>query len=217
MNIFLILQLLFDAVLLFGILFLFHYSVDQKQKKGEEADILKNMQVQEIKENLQELLMTLKQLGKEVSDDIHEQVLEAEEKTELFKKTIQKLQKDLNKTLMLAEEVNSERQQLEDKLDVIQKTKKRETLHSRFQPQVDQGLSEEGVFKAPGNPIGKKRMKVERPLEGAVGFSSGVVKEVYRMADEDLAIGEIVHKTQMSRAEVQLILNLRGNRFSTPN
>ena len=161
--------------------------------------------------------MTLKQLGKEVSDDIHEQVLEAEVKTELFKKTIQKLQKDLNKTLALAEEVNVERQRLEDKLDVIQKAKKKEAPAPRYLPQVEEGRSEDKPLKALGNAAGKKRMKIDRPLEGAIGFSSGVVKEVYRMADEDQAIGEIVHKTQLSRAEVQLILNLRGNRFSTPN
>lgn len=219
MNIFLILQILFDAVLLFGILFLFHYSVHQREKKTEEADILKNMQVQEIKENLQDLLLTLKQLGKEVSDDIHEQVLEAEQKTEIFRKTIQKLQKDLNKTLVLAEEVNNERQRLEDKLDVIQKSKKKGTPKSNYFPQEDESLGEpeDGVLKAPGHIMGKKRLKIDRPLEGAVGFSSGVVREVYRMADEELAVNEIAQKTQLSRAEVQLILNLRGNRFSTPN
>jgi septal ring factor EnvC (AmiA/AmiB activator) len=124
MDIFPILQILFDAVLLFGILFLFHFSVHQSRKKKEEADILKNMQVQEIKENLQELLMTLKQLGKEVSDNIQEQVKEAEEKTDYFKKIIQKLQKDLNKTALLAEEITGEKKHLEEKIKVIQTAKK---------------------------------------------------------------------------------------------
>lgn len=217
MDVFLILQILFDAVLLFGILFLFHYSVHQKEKKNEEADVLKNMQVQEIKENLQELLLTLKQLGKEVSDDIHEQVLEAEQKTDLFKKTLQKLQRDLNKTLALAEEVNGEKKRLEDKLDVIQKAK-REIPKPRilapkeeFEPPSPMGIPVPEISTAKKNP------KLGKPMGGAVGYSSGVVKEIYRMADEEKEMNEIVQKTQLSRAEIQLILNLRGNRFSTPN
>jgi hypothetical protein len=30
-------------------------------------------------------------------------------------------------------------------------------------------------------------------------------------------MNEIVRRTKLTRAEVQLILNLRGNRFTTPN
>ncbi len=124
MDFFLILQVLFDAVLLFGVLFLFHYSVNHSRKKKEELDIIKNIQVQEIKENLQELLLTLKQLGKEVSDNIQEQVREAEDKTESFKKLIQRLQKDLNKTMVLAEEVGSEKNRLEEKAKIIRASRK---------------------------------------------------------------------------------------------
>src|SRR5579872_1103166 len=124
MDFFLILQVLFDAVLLFGVMFLFHYSVNHSRKKKEESDILKNIQVQEIKENLQELLLTLKQLGKEVSDNIQEQVRDAEDKTETFKKLIQKLQKDLNKTLILAEEVGNEKNRLEEKAKIIRASRK---------------------------------------------------------------------------------------------
>ena len=43
MDVFLALQILFDSVLLFGVLFLFHFSVNQQQKKKEEFDIVKNI------------------------------------------------------------------------------------------------------------------------------------------------------------------------------
>ena len=55
MDIFLILQILFDATLLFGVIFLFHYSVNQAQRKREELEILKNVQIQEMKENYSRL------------------------------------------------------------------------------------------------------------------------------------------------------------------
>jgi len=219
MDIFLILQILFDAVMLFGVLFLFHFSVNQSQKKREEFDILKNVQVQEMKENLQELLMTLKQLGKEVSDNIQDQVRGAEEKTEAFKKNIAKLQKDLNKVTELAEEVNRERNRLEEKTKVLQIARK--TLPKIFPQFEKSGLisSEE-----PSNEI-SKTLKVKRVKrsggfnnrEGAVGFSSEMVQEVYRLVDVEMSLNEIVRRTKLSRAEVQLILNLRGNRFTTPN
>jgi len=165
------------------------------------------------------LLLTLKQLGKEVSEDIHEQVLVAEQKTELFKKTIQKLQKDLNKTLALSEEVNAERKELEDKLDLVQKAKRTEKPQSFFvAPQQDvPALLGQETVKTPKDKIEKKVARIEGSFEGAVGFSAGVVKEIYRMADEEMGINEMVRRTKLSRAEVQLILNLRGNRFTTPN
>lgn len=213
MDLFLVLQMLFDAVLLFGILFLFHYSVHQSQKKKEEWDILKNAQVQEIKENLQELLMTLKQLGKEVSDNIQEQVREAEEKTEVFKKITAKLQRDLQKVSKLAAEIEAEKSHLEDKVKVIHRAK--ENLNSKSTTR--------------SAPLRKPRTEGDAPTteaveglaldkgEGGFGFSSGVVQEVYRLSDEKMNLGEIIQRTKLSRAEVQLILNLRGNGFTTPN
>jgi DNA repair exonuclease SbcCD ATPase subunit len=211
MDFFLILQVLFDAVLLFGILFLFHFSVHQSQKKREEWDILKNVQVQEIKENLQELLLTLKQLGKEVSDNIQEQVREAEEKTEIFKKTIQKLQKDLNKTLALAEEVNNEKKRLEEKMKIIQTSKKRT---AKVAPPSETGETEAKQIDAV-KKVTKSSGFYDR--DRTVGFSSALVKEVYRLTDESMNVNQIVQETGLSRAEIQLILNLRGNRFTTPN
>jgi hypothetical protein len=215
-DFYLILQILFDAVLLFGILFLFHYSVHHSQKKKEESDVLKNIQVQEIKENLQELLLTLKQLGKEVSDNIQEQVREAEEKTEVFKKAIQKLQKDLNKTLLLAEEVGDEKSRLEDKIKIIKSAKNVMPKILRKDSFLTSPNDETFAKETPVKSL--KTVKDKRFNEGgAVGFSSGLVREVYRMADCEMDVNEIVQKTQLSRAEVQLILNLRDNRFTTPN
>lgn len=208
-----ILQLLFDAVLLFGILFLFHYSVNQTQKKKEEGDILKNLQVQEIKENLQELLMTLKQLGKEVSENIQEQVQEAEAKTEDFKKVVSKLQRDLNKVTKLAEEVDAEKRHLEEKIVAVEIAKKKSSLVNPGNP--DSSLGSNGLSPSPNTkfPQGLGLGSSKRTK----GFSSGVVREVYRLSDENIEMSEIVQKTKLSRAEIQLILNLRGNGFSTPN
>jgi hypothetical protein len=208
MDVFMIIQFLFDAGLLFAIFFLFHYSVNQGQKKREEWDLLKNMQIQEMKENLQELLLTLKQLGKEVSDNIQEQVRVAEDKTELFKKVLSKLQKDLKKTLELAEEVNGEKKHLEEKMGVIQMAKK------TFPKVRPADLSSKTSKQFSGKIFSKTK---ENETGEMVGFSSGIIKEVYRLADEEHELNEIVKRTQLSHAEVQLILNLRGNRFTTPN
>ena len=220
MDFFLILQVLFDAVLLFGVLFLFHYSVNHSRKKKEESDILDNYQIQEIRENLQELLLTLKQLGKEVSDNIQEQVLEAESKAETFKKLILTLQKDLNKTMVLAEEVRSEKNRLEEKAKIIRTSKKGSPKalplnEESFLKSTPSGLTEPNSGdERTLNSKGKKRLQGFGP---AVGFSSGLVREIYRLADLDMDVNDIVQKTQLSRAEVQLILNLRDNRFTTPN
>lgn len=212
MDLFYILQMLFDAVLFFGILFLFHYSVHQSQKKTEEGDILKNIQVQEIKENLQELLLTLKQLGKEVSDNIQEQVREAEEKTELFKKVVAKLQKDLRKAAHLAGQVELEKKHLEEKLGAIETAKGKP---SRPEDEISRELKKDDAV-----PPLEKEFPRGLNFDNATGghaFSSGLVKEVYRLCDEQMKISEIVQRTKLSRAEVQLILNLRGNGFTASN
>jgi hypothetical protein len=220
MEIFLILQLLFDAVLLFGILFLFNFFVHHSRKKKEELDILKNLQVQEIKENLQELLYTLKQLGKEVSDNIKGQVIEAEEKTEIIKKITNQLKSDLKKAVALAEEIASEKKHLEEKLSTIRIAKKKKVFFKTQNPNEElYGINDEEGILTSGNKNEKKIVKgreVNRD-ENGVGFSSAMVREVYRLADDENGINEIVQKTKLTRAEIQLILNLRGNRFTTPN
>lgn len=212
MNVFLILQMLFDAVLLFGVLFLFHFSVNQTQKKKEEWDILKSVQTQEINENLQELLMTLKQLGKEVSENIQEEIREAEEKTEIFKKVVSKLQKDLLKATKLAEEIEIEKIHLENKTKAIE-TAKRNTppmISGISRPVLGLGQEiEHSAKKTKGLNLDK--------TEANLTFSSGMVREVYRLLDEKMGMNEIAQRTKLSRAEIQLILNLRGNGFSTPN
>jgi len=221
MDLFFILQILFDAVFLFGVLFLFHYTVNHSQKKKEESEILKNVQVQEIKENLQELLLTLKQLGREVSENIQEQVREAEEKTEVFKKVLQRLQKDLSRARDLAEEVSDEKTRLEAKVKVIQTAKKR-SPKKNIEREMD---SDPLLMEKGGTEPGLAETSLEKPVKkgktfdrvGTIGFSSALVREVYRLVDSNMGVNEIIKQTRLSRAEVQLILNLRDNRFTTPN
>ncbi len=220
MDFFLILQIIFDVVLLFGILFLFHFSVHQTDKKKEDSDILKDVQVQEIRDNLQELLMTLKQLGKEVSDNIQEQVKEAETKTESFKKTISKFQKDLTKVNKISDELNQERLRLEEKTNVIEAAKMKDS-RVVSQARDSSAISDMGLKKSATKINGgQQKPSMDIELNGGaknMGVSSDLVREVYRLADLRKETNEIIQRTKLSRAEVQLILNLRVNRFATPN
>ena len=195
---FLILQTIFDAALLAAVVFVFHFTNHQMQKKREEADLLKSLQVQEIKDQLQELLLTLKQLGKEVSDDIQAQVLDAESKTEQIKKITVKLQKDLRKTFLLAEEVNAEKKRLEEKAGIIRMTPKKKGNLSIPGPGAEGAASPQGLENL--------------PLQ-----DSDLVRQVYELSDARVDLDSISKKTQLTQGEIQLILNLRGNRFSTPN
>jgi len=214
MGFFLTLQILFDAVFLFGILFLFHYSVQHTKRRGEEQDVLNNLRVQEVKENLQELLTTLKQLGQEVSESIREQVETAESRTEALKKTLERLEKDLESAKALSGEVVEEKRHLEEKAELLRAAKKEQAKARMDDPRA---------YLAPGltapalNPVMPGKSEAVAGRRAGVGFSSGTVKEVYRLADEEKGIPEIVRKTKLTRAEVQLILNLRGNRFTASN
>jgi hypothetical protein len=193
---FLIIQTLFDAVLLAAIVFIFHFTNHQMQKKKEEADLLKALQVQEIKDQLQELLLTLKQLGKEVSDDIQAQVSEAELKTDLIKKSTVKIQRDLKKTLALAEEVNAEKKRLEEKVGIMRMKSKK---------------------PAGSVPEAKGPERVEGNLQNLSVKDSDLIRQIYKLADAEVDVDSISKKTNLTQGEIQLILNLRGNRFSTPN
>lgn len=214
---FLILQVLFDAVLLGGGILLFHYSYNRLRQKKEESDLLKNLQVQEIEESLRELLAILKQLGKEVSEDIQGQVQVADKKMAELEKTLFRLEKDLSKAEALAEKVQEEKTHLEGKLKVIQTSKKKakklflspNVAVDQPPPLLEKNLSLESEGKVPSESFLNSGQ--------AVGFSSEVIREIYRLADESNGISEIVQKTKLTPAEVQLILNLRGNRFTTPN
>jgi hypothetical protein len=207
MDVFLVLQILFDSVLLFGVLFLFHFSVNQQQQKKEEFDIVKNIQVQEMKENLEKLLLTMKQLGKDVSDDIQKKISESEEKAEAFKKNLKKLESQLSMTMELADEVGAERARLENKTRLI---------NSGASKREKTGSNEKNTEKSFSRV--EKRKKVLRSQSGySVGFSSEIIKQVYKMVDNDVDINEILKATKLSKAEIQLILNLRENRFTAPN
>jgi DNA-binding transcriptional regulator GbsR (MarR family) len=146
--------------------------------------------------------------------------VEAEAKTEAFKKIILTLQRDLNKTMALAEEVSDEKSRLEEKAKIIRTSKK---ISPKASPLIEESFlkSTPSETVAPISEDGKilnaKKKKRLRGFGPAVGFSSGLVREIYRLADLEMNVNEIVQKTQLSRAEVQLILNLRDNRFTTPN
>jgi hypothetical protein len=208
MDVFLVLQILFDAVLLFGVLFLFHFSVNQQQRRKEEMDIVNNIQVQETKENLEKLLTTMKQLGKDVSDEIEKKIAESEEKTELFNRSIRKLENELNATMELAGEITAERDRLEGKVKVIRSmSDKKEKLPS----------DEKVVARTHGKSEKRKKKTETKPTAYSVGFSSGVIRQVYKMADSEAELAEIARVTKLSKAEISLILNLRENRFTAPN
>lgn len=208
------LQIVFDAVLLFGVLFVFHYSVNQAQKKNEDAQIIKDLRVDEIRENLQELLSTLEQLGKEVSDNLQEKVREAEAKTEKLKKMAAKMDKDLSKVVQLSEVIEHERERLMEKEALLRASREIRPAS----PDV-RGIEELALRSLPASssatPVAGGERTENLPTSGS--FSPKVLREVYRLADKKSDLRDIAQKTQLSRAEVQLILNLRGNRFSTPN
>jgi len=192
MDVFLVLQILFDAVLLFGIFFLFHFSVNQNLKKKEEIDIVKNIQVQEVKENLEKILSSTKQSGKDASEEIQEKINDIEQKVEAFNRNFKKLEKQLNLKLALARESSSGAENIEamdlpkDKKNILSETN------------------------------GSERKTIQKNGY-SIGFSSTVIKQVYEMMDSNKEIAEVIKATKLTKAEISLILNLRENRFTAPN
>jgi len=209
MNVFNILQILFDAVFIFGILFLFNYSVSQTQKKDDDREVLKSAHAEEIKEQLQELLLTLKQLGNEVSETIQKEVLIAEEKIDLLQKTIQKANKLTDKIRRKQSNggIEKELKNAGEKVDSFPTLKEATKLNVK---NYDQGSS-----KDRSNRIDNKIL--ENKSSSIHGLSSELIREVYHLADSENDLKRICEKTNLSLAEIQLILNLRGNRFTTPN
>jgi hypothetical protein len=207
MDVFLILQIVFDAVLLFGILFLFHFSVNEQQKKKEEFDIVKNIQVQEVKENLERLLAAMKQLSKDVSNDIQNKIDESEEKIKVFNQSIKKIENQFKTTLEPTEKVGAEINDFKNEIENIRTaTNKKNEIFS------DAGRVEK--TKVPSAKAARKSIA----LTGhSIGFSSGIIKQVYKMIDSNRDIAEVVKATKLTKAEVNLILNLRENRFTAPN
>jgi hypothetical protein len=207
MDVFLILQIIFDAVLLFGILFLFHFSVNEQQKKKEELDIVKDIQVQEMKENLEKLLSAMKQLGKDVSSDIQNKIEESEEKMKVFNQNIKNFENQFMMTSNLSEKAGTEKDKLKSKVKVIRTSPNRKNEVS---------LDDKGIHETASSI--RKEAKSLIPQTGySIGFSSGIIKQVYKMIDGNRDIGEVVKATKLTKAEVNLILNLRENRFTAPN
>ena len=205
---FVALQLVFDGVLLFAILFLFHYTVSRAQKKKDDESLLKSLEVEEIKQDLQELLVTLKQVGSEASEGIQQKVREAEAKTKRLRELVRKVDADLDRISRLSQDVTGEKDRLDEKWSLMQAGN-----------HVTRSSGRES--KSSEAPAGAAPRSVEpsgtAPAGQTLAFSSDAVREIYRLADSSVEIGEIARRTKLTRGEVQLILNLRGNRFTTPN
>jgi len=211
---FVALQLVFDAVLLFAILFLFHFTVSRVHRKKDDENLIRSLEVEEIKQDLQELLVTLKQVGSEASEGIQQKVKEAEAKTKRLKDLLRKLDTDMSRISHLSQEMAGERERLDEKWGMMQAARRhRET------PAPDPRKEE--PKEAPGGndpaPTGRKApSEGKEPGEG-MAFSPEAVREIYELADASMDVSEIARRTRLTRGEVQLILNLRGNRFTTSN
>jgi hypothetical protein len=205
MEVFLILQILFDAVLLFGILFLFHFSINQQQKKREEFDIVKNIQIQEMKENLEQLLCATKQSGKEVSEDIQKKITEFDKQTKAFNENIKEVEKKINFKFNLTETVGGVWNK-SDNNKVMDSTARKKNKF--FSDKRDVGKTDSDI---------KKNKKTFPKTSYSIGFPSVVIKQVYKMIDGNKEMSEVVKETNLTRAEISLILNLRENRFTAPN
>jgi len=205
MDIFLILQILFDAVLLFGILFLFHFSVNLQQRRKEEFDIVKNIQVQEMKENLEKLLSTMKQLGEDVSADIQKKIAEFEGKTEVFNDDIKTFERKINLKFELSKKETIEKADLKTKIAALSTNENLKLI------------SKKKVLDKRISGFEKKQKKIIAKPNYSTGFSSGIIKQVYKMVDGNSGISEVVKATKLTKAEISLILNLRENRFTAPN
>jgi predicted nuclease with TOPRIM domain len=201
---FVALQLVFDGILLFAVLFLFHYTVNRAQRRKDDENLLESLEVEEIKQDLQELLMTLKQVGSEASEGIQQKVREAEAKTKRLRELLRKVDADLDRISRLSQNVEGEKDRLDEKWRLM-KAGQTQPSQPRTEP-----TSLEGAESDPGP------MKTSTPGQ-AFAFSSDAVKEIYRLADASMEISEIARRTKLTRGEVQLILNLRGNRYTTPN
>ena len=207
MSVFNILQILFDAVFLFGILFLFNFSISQTRKKDDDLEVMKSVQTQEIKEQLQDLLLTLKQLGNEVSENIQKEVRIAEEKTDLLQKLFRKIHKEIEKTDQLKSDFDDTNTSTEKKVAFLRAPKSGKIPATKKRNQESSST----------RITNQEKVSLNKNESGMHGLSSEIVREVYSLADTDNDLKTICEKTQLSLAEIQLILNLRGNRFTTPN
>jgi hypothetical protein len=181
--------------------------VNQVQKKKEEIEILKNVQVQEMKENLQELARTLEQLGKDVSEDIRANILEAEVKSEELKKNLKKVERNLSSTTPRLDQHDPKKNAIENKVGLSRGAKKRPAKNEAHFS---------GSFSDNTSLIVKQRKIVKRSKK-SMGFSPERINAIYKMVDDKQDLNEVARFAKVSRAELQLILNLRGNRFTISN
>jgi len=225
MTLFVILQLIFDAFLVAGLLFGFHWMYQRVQRRREDDEVMRNVELQELHAGLQELLVTVRQVGGEVTGRLHDKVQAAEATLERLEAVLKDLRPELEGLQALSREVDSEREHLEAKRASLKSA--RETAPAppvAEAPGTVEAEEEEETLFDVLSPMEEDDEEGEtRGLEEAlipstaVGFSSTAVKEIYRLADTHLDVGEIARQTHLTKGEVQLILNLRSNRFTTPN
>ncbi len=205
MVIFIITQVLFDTVLLFSILFLFHYSTSLISRKKEDIDLINDIQIQEMKNNLQELLLIMKEVGKKVTDEVRAQVESADKKKE-------ELEINIHNMKILHSKINKSTNDLKCLLPD-------NTAMFKGSNNTDNGIKKNTRGTNEIINVPKKGFKKPQFIQGEemVSFSSSIVKEIYRLVDDDYELNEIAKITKLSLAEIQLILNLRGRNFTTPN
>jgi predicted nuclease with TOPRIM domain len=211
MTLFVILQILFDAALVAAMLFGFSYIWQKVQHRREDDEVLRNVELQELRAGLEELLVTVRQVGGEVSERLQDKVKEAEKTLSQLESILDELKPDLEEIQALSRDVASEKEHLEAK---------RVSLKSSRRPAMPLPMLEEDLsLGGEDDEEDGESSRTEDSLVSstAVGFPSSAVKEIYRLADNQLNVGEIARQTHLTRGEIQLILNLRSNRFTTPN
>jgi FtsZ-binding cell division protein ZapB len=207
MTWFLVFQLIFDIALITGVLFIFNMLWQKMQHRRDDDEVLRNVELQELKAGLQELLLTVRQVGADVSGKLHDKAQEAEATIGRIEELLEELRPELEDLRDLSREVAEEREHLEAKNRSLR------SIRRATEPlPVDEPMKDE---EEAGTPV--DITEEELISSTAVGFSSTAVKEIYRLADTQMDVGEIARQTQLTRGEVQLILNLRSNRFTTPN
>jgi predicted nuclease with TOPRIM domain len=207
MTLFVILQILFDATLVAAMLFGLNFVWQKVQRRREDEEVIRNVELQELREGLEELLATVRQVGGEVSERLQDKVKEAEASISRLDSILEELRPELEELQELSREVASEKEHLESKRVSLRSS--RRPAKPLPAPKEDLPLDLEE-----GDDEGAEEALISST---AVGFPSSAVKEIYRLADHQMDVGAIARQTHLTRGEVQLILNLRSNRFTTPN
>jgi FtsZ-binding cell division protein ZapB len=207
MTLFVILQILFDAALVVAMLFGFNFVWQKVQQRREDEEVIRNVELQELRAGLEELLVTVRQVGGEVSERLQDKVKDAEASINRLDSILEELRPELGELQELSREVASEKEHLESKRVSLKSSRRSAVPLPVLKEDLPLDVEEDEDDGAEASLISST----------AVGFPSSAVKEIYRLADNRMDVGAIARQTHLTRGEVQLILNLRSNRFTTPN